>query len=181
MVGAKTVRERDVTKPGRRQEATALQEEPGYVQDIKDALAAYRQLEQGSETVGKVEGQQEMFAPSKQFGTIRATAESFNRSPMVLKARAAIARAADALKQANRYSDVMKQRSEAIAVFNKQIADAQSGMEGAKWLSIAFPKVGESLGKYVSRASTPEELEADPTDKMYKAAKAVQDTRRGAT
>ncbi len=147
-----------------------------YMQDIKDALAAYRQLEQGSETVGKVEGQQEMFAPSKQFGTIRATAESFNRSPMVLKARAAIARAADALKQANRYSDVMKQRSEAIALFNKQIDDAQSGMEGAKWLSMAFPKVGTSLGKFEPRVPTAAETKADPKVKAkYDAAKAVAD------
>jgi hypothetical protein len=147
-----------------------------YMQDIKDALAAYRQLEQGSETVGKVEGQKELFAPSKQFGTIRATPESFNRSPMVLKARAAIARAADALKQANRYSDVMKQRSEAIALFTKQIDDAQSGMEGAKWLSMAYPKVGTSLGKFEPRVPTAAEVKADPKVKAkYDAAKAVAD------
>jgi len=147
-----------------------------YMQDIKDALAAYRQLEQGSETVGKVDNQLEMFAPSKQFGTIRATAESFNRSPMVLKARAAIARAADTLKQANRYSDVMKQRSEAIALFNKQIDDAQSGMEGAKWLSMAFPKVGTSLGKFEPRVPTAAEIKADPKVKAkYDAAKVVAD------
>ena len=176
MVGAKTVREKDVTKPGRRQEAVALKEEPGYVQDIKDALAAIRQQEQGGETVGKVEGQAEMFAPSKQFGMIRATPESFERSPMVQKARAAMARVAEALKLSQRYTNAMKQRSEAIALFNKQIDDAQSGMEGTKWLSIAYPKVGVSLGKFEPRVPTPEEIKADPKAKTkYNAAKVVAD------
>jgi hypothetical protein len=147
-----------------------------YMQDIKDALAAISQQEQGGETVGKVEGQKELFAPSKQFGMIRATPESFERSPMVQKARAAMARVAEALKLSQRYANAVKQRSEAIALFNKQIDDAQSGMEGTKWLSIAYPKVGTSVTKWEPHVPTKEEIKADPTAKTkYNAAKAVAD------
>jgi hypothetical protein len=95
---------------------------------------------------------------------------------MVQKARAAMARVADALKLSQRYADALKKRSEAIAVFNKQIDDAQSGMAGTAWLSMAYPKVGTAVTKWEPRVPTAEEIKADPTAKTkYNAAKAVAD------
>jgi len=137
MVGAKTIRERDVTKPGRRQEAVALKEAPGYVQDIKDALAAMTQQEQGSETVGKVDNQLEMFTESvdrartdRALGVIRSNRAKFESAPPVMKARAAIKAAADAVARSK--AATQREAGKRAAKLEQKVEAAQDTVAGQR-------------------------------------------------
>lgn len=77
------------------------------VRAVKDALTAISKQAQEGEVVGRIEGQGELFTERQDrarddanLGVIRKNFENFQKSPPVLKARAAIAQAEKALKEA---------------------------------------------------------------------------------
>ena len=79
---------------------------------IKDAIAAVRQQAAEGETVGKIEGQRELFTErqdreltDRTLGVIRTTAEKFANAPAVKKAKMAIQQAEQAAKAAQKAAE----------------------------------------------------------------------------
>lgn len=101
---------------------------------IKDAIAAIRKQAAEGETVGKVEGQRELFTErqdremtDRTLGVIRTTAEKFANAPAVKKAQMAIQQAEQAAKAAQKAAEE-RGRAEAVKLEKTKERAAEKAM-----------------------------------------------------